>query len=112
MNLPNAPPRWANKTFYGRLLNIFVVPLRAEPSVSLNDPQTLVLARVRECPLLENPVIPGSKCYIAQSHDALAPYVIDLETISAVVGRFEWEGHTYIIDRTDGSVDPVLPNFD
>jgi hypothetical protein len=108
---PRAIPEFENRVFYARLLNIFVLSLPSNGILGLAAPQTLVLARVQECPITVPPPIPGTHSYVQREFDSTTPYVIDLQTISAVVGRFEWRDRIYIIDRSGGSVDPQLPDL-
>jgi hypothetical protein len=108
---PRAIPEFESRVFYGRLLNIFVLNLPSNGTLGLPAPQTLILARVQECPITDPPPIPDTDSYIQREFDSTTPYVIDLQTISAVVGRFEWQGRIYIIDRSGGSVDPQLPDL-
>jgi hypothetical protein len=106
---PRAPPQFEEEVLYGHLLNIFVINLTPTPILRLNRPVTHILVQVKPCPISKGP-IPNTTSYLPGAHESTTPYVIDLSVVSAVVGRFEHKGRVYIIDRTDGSVDPSIPD--
>jgi hypothetical protein len=91
---------------------MFVLDLPATPTLRLSSPKTLILALVQECPISDPPPIPHTKSYLERDFESKAPYIIDLETISAVVGRLSWQGRSYILDRTGDTVDPAVPVAD
>jgi len=99
-------PEFQNQVFYGQLLNIYEIILPAEPQLGLADPVTWLVARIQPCPITPGH-IPGTTSY--RKHDTTPIEVIDVALISAVVGRMEYEGRVYIIDRTGGEADPVIP---
>lgn len=68
----------------------------------------IVLARIQPCPITRG-VIPNTLSYVPRAHENAPLEVVDVGIISAVVGRMTYEGRTYIIDRTDGSLDVVIP---
>ena len=109
MNHRNRNPEFQSQVFYGRLLNIYEIPLPAEPALGLGSPVTWVLARIQPCPITPGH-IPGTASYLSQAHNTAPIEVIDAALISAVVGRMEYEGRVYIIDRTNGCTDPVIPD--
>ena len=64
---------------------------------------------IQPCPITPGH-ISGTISYLPQSHNTAPIEVIDAALISAVVGRMEYEGRVYIIDRTDSRADPVIPD--
>ena len=109
MNHRHRNPEFQSQVFYGRLLNIYEIPLPAEPALGLGSAVIWILARIQPCPITPGH-IPGTISYLPRRHDLAPIEVIDAALISAVVGRMEYEGRVYIIDRTNGSTDPVIPD--
>ena len=109
MNRRNRNPEFQNRVFYGQLLNMYEIPLPADAALGLTAPVTWILARIKPCPITPGN-IPGTISYIPQRHDAAPIEVIDVALISAVVGRMEYDGRVYIIDRTNGEADPTIPD--
>jgi hypothetical protein len=108
---PNRPPVFEEQIFYGRLLNIYEIRFPAAPQLRRNRPEVFVLARVQPCPITNGP-IPNSISYLPHAHENASVEVIDIAMISAVVGRFNFEARTYILDRTDGNCDCIIPTAD
>lgn len=106
---PNRPPEFEERIFYGRLLDIYEFKFPIAPELRRLRPEVFILACIQLCPIVDGP-IPNSLSYLAPAHENATLEVVDITTIQAVVGRFQYEGRTYIIDRTDGSSDCVIPD--
>lgn len=104
----NAEPVFEQEVFYGRLRDVFEIHLPS--STALRQPgQVLLLALIQPCPKNCAPrQIPNTWSFLPGEHSQASKEVVDISTISAVVGRFSWNGVEYIIDWTDGAVDPYI----
>lgn len=109
MRYPNRPPNFEAETFYGRLLNLYEIQFPAAPELRHPRPTVLVLARIQPCPITQG-AIPNTISYQPRAHENAPLEVVDAGIISAVVGRMTYAGRTYIIDRTDGSLDVAIPS--
>jgi hypothetical protein len=96
---------------YGRLLSIYVVTIPATADFRLLETETLLLARIKPCPITPGP-IPATTSYSQTDFNHHSrPVIVDLRMISAVVGRLEYGERFYIIDRAaDGSLDVPFAN--
>ena len=79
--------------------------------LSIQQLSDVILARICPCPIT-NGHIPNSTSYLPYPHENASVEVIDIAMISAVVGRFDFKARTYILDRTDGNCDCVIPPAD
>lgn len=101
----NVVPEFVHQVHYGRLLQIFVLTLPASPVLHLEAPLQVVLARIRPCQASPSH-IPHQISFQERVHNATAPEVVDISTLSSLVGRLIVDGIAYIIDRTEGEGDP------
>lgn len=99
---PNAPSEFEERAFYGRVLNIYEFELPVALDLRRPRPETFVLACIRPCAISKGP-IPHTSSYLPVPHDNGTPEVVDITTILGLVGRFEYGGRVYIIDRGDGT---------
>lgn len=98
----NRPEVFRKETFYGQLLDIFVLPLPPDDRLGLTNPSTTILAQVLPCNLIPSG-IHGISAYKTMK---TGPEVINLNTIECTVGRIRDQGTFFIIDRQGSSVNP------
>ena len=77
--------KFQSQVFYGQLLNIYEVPLPAEPVLTLGSPIIWILACIQLCPITPGH-IPGTISYLSQRHNTAPIKVIDAALIPVVVG--------------------------
>jgi hypothetical protein len=89
------PENFEQRTYYGQLLNIFVITLPACPDFE-PEPSTIVLVAIRVCEITE--------------HDSLGMYfydgmgridIVDLSCLQCLVGRVRLANGTWaVLDRS------------
>lgn len=98
---PNRPSVFEEQIFYRQMLNIYNIQLPSAPLIQHSQPERFLLTRIQPCPISRGPT-PNTSSFLTQAHKNATIEVIDIITISAVIGRFEYGGRTYIIDCSDG----------
>jgi hypothetical protein len=85
------------KTFYGQIQHVILVKMPATQDLSLSEPDTLVLASIRNCDVVEKRTNGlGMRYYKKEGYTE----VVDIGTIQCLVGRIFDRNWWTIIDRS------------
>ena len=90
---------------YGQLLDIFVIHLPSSPVLHLETDTTLILACIKQYRIPRNQHLTPLNIQYHTPQDSLLVEVVDLQTLSAVIGRVQLGNTTYLIDRSGVAVD-------
>lgn len=93
-------PEYKVQTFYGQLQHLFTIHLPASDRLQFNEPQTIILAAIRNSVIDEDYTSPEGLDIHYSSREGLLHF-IDVESIQCLVGRVKDGGHRWaIIDRS------------
>lgn len=84
------------RTFFGRLLYVFLVRLPAAEPLGLPEPTVVLFAAVQRCDTVYQDQDLDIHYYQNMSHTE----IIDIWSLKALVGRIPWDGWWAIIDRS------------
>jgi hypothetical protein len=86
------------KTYFGQLLNIFVVHLPANKELGLKEDKTLILALIDQCKAEQDHDYGNLDLY---SYKDMGPEeVVDMTCVQCLIGRVSSGGKWVIIDRS------------
>ena len=100
----NRPVVLEPAVFFGQLQNIFVVSLKASPTLKLNKRTNLILAVIRTCSNLQIKGENGMFYYSQEGHLE----VVDIGCVQCLVGRVKDGNEWAIIDRSESSARPTF----
>jgi hypothetical protein len=93
-------------TFYGRLLNIFVVRLPPAPELKLKEEETLILAAIQNCPITARNDL---DMHYYRKEGSIE--VVDMSNIQCLVGRIKTtNGRDWVIIDRSGNL--ARPYYD
>ncbi|KZV83746.1 hypothetical protein EXIGLDRAFT_713006 [Exidia glandulosa HHB12029] len=102
-------PEYVQAAFFGQLQHVFVLSLPALKKFKQREPQTVLLASVKDCTGATDAYGNGIQYYSG----ALGPsHIIDLAAIECLVGRIEDRGEWAIVDRSNDLTRVLVPNDD
>ena len=89
--------QFVNKTFYGQLNHIFVVPFPATPSLGIERDTTLILAGIHQCANVKE----GNGLRMPYYSRMGAKEVVDVKCVQALIGRIPLPSNQWaVLDRT------------
>lgn len=89
---------FVGSTFYGELQRIFVVKMPGARALGLTTPETLILAVILNCKIVNSH--PDLDIHFYEDHGRTE--VVDITTIQCLVGRFKDRKVWAVIDRSGG----------
>ncbi|KAF8955921.1 hypothetical protein BDZ97DRAFT_1854368 [Flammula alnicola] len=95
-NQPRRKPKLELKTFYGQIRQIILVRMPATPQLGLVDPETVILASIKNCPIERHNDLDMHYYRNEQGRTE----VVDIAAIQCLVGRVFDRGWWVIIDRS------------
>jgi hypothetical protein len=89
-------PKLELKTFYGQIQHIILVRLPATQDLQLNEPETVILASIKNCPIKRSNDL---DMHYYQGEDGYTE-IVDITSIQCLVGRIFDRDWWTVIDRS------------